>query len=333
MNQISVLLTCPPMINNFNNYLSAFEKYNIKCTYPKFTQTMSEEDLIKIVGEYDAWIAGDDPATYKVLETGSKGKLKALIKWGVGIDNVDQEACKKLGLYFTHTPAMFGEEVSDVAVGYLLMLNRKLHEIDRQIKNDVWFKFRGNSLYDKKVCVVGFGDIGKCVVRKLHAFNMNIFVSDPLYGITNGGQIFNKKTNEMIENKYQVSVSDLDNCMTNADYVIVTCNLNNSTHYLVNKKNMIKCKNGVKLINVARGPVVKEDDIIELLESKHISSVGFDVFETEPLSKNNKLRNYPDNIFGSHNSSNTNEAVDKTSFLVIDKIAEFFNRKNKPSKL
>jgi D-3-phosphoglycerate dehydrogenase len=332
MAQIKVLLTCPPMINNIQNYMDTFKKYNMECIYPKVIQTMSEDDLVKIVGDYDVWIAGDDPATFKVLNAGKQGKLKVLIKWGVGIDNVDQDACKKLNIYFSYTPAMFGEEVSDVAIGYLIMLNRKLHEIDLQIKNNNWFKPRGNSLYNKKVCVVGFGDIGKCLVRKLSAFDMQIYVSDPVYELKNSA-ILNKKTNEISENVYNIVIDDLNICMSNVDYVIVTCNLTSQSHHLINKNNLLKCKTGVKLINVSRGSIIKESDVLELLKSGHIDSVAFDVFENEPLSINNELRQYSKNIFGSHNASNTIEGVDKTSFLVIEKIKNFFSLSEKISKL
>ena len=329
MSQIKVLLTCPPMISNIQNYLPIFKKHNIECIYPNVIQTLSEKELMDMMPEYDAWIAGDDPATFNVLNAGKQGKLKALIKWGVGIDNVDQEACKKLGLYFSYTPGMFGEEVSDIAIGYLLMLNRKLHEIDNKVKNGVWYKPRGISLYGKKVCVVGFGDIGQNLVRKLFGFNVNIHVTDPQYEMINSDKIYNKTTQTLYENKYNIKIASLEHCMQNSDYVVVTCSLNKHTYHLINKNNLVLCKKGVKLINVARGSVVKESDVVEMLETKHIDSVAFDVFEEEPLSENNRLRNFSNNIFGSHNSSNTNEGVDRTSILVIEKLVTHFSLNSK----
>ena len=111
----------------------------------------------------------------------------------------------------------------------------------------------------------------------------------------------------------------------NADFIIVTCALNKHTHHLVNKDNIIKAKRGVKIINVARGPVVKEADVVELLENKFISAVGFDVFEIEPLPLESRLRDFPQNFFGSHNGSNTIEGVDRTSKIAIGKMVEFLN--------
>ncbi len=96
----------------------------------------------------------------------------------------------------------------------------------------------------------------------------------------------------------------------------------------MNKSNITKCNKGVKIINVGRGPVINELDVYELLETGFIDSIGFDVFEKEPLDINNPLRKYPQNIFGSHNGSNTIEAVDKVSKIAIQKIFDYLNGDN-----
>jgi D-3-phosphoglycerate dehydrogenase len=321
-----ILVTCPPMIKQINNYDSEFKRLNLDYYCPKFTQTMTEDELIKILPNYDGWIIGDDPATRKVFEAGKAGKLRAAVKWGVGVDNVDFIACKDLGIPITNVPGVFGEEVSDVALGYLLCLTRKLHVIDIEVKNGNWVKPCGNSLTGKKVCLVGFGDIGRCTARKLLAFNLDVHVSDPGFSLVDNKIVCNYNPDIIVDEYLQkVHLGALEECITNCDYIITTCNLNKFTYHLINKNNIIMANKGVKVINVARGPIVKEDDVLELLEEGHIESVGFDVFEHEPLSINNKLRNYSGNIFGSHNGSNTIEAVNKVSYFAINKIDEYLN--------
>lgn len=311
----NILLTCPPMIKQISRFEELLNKYNFKITIPKFEQVMKEEDLCKIIGQYDGWIIGDDPATKKVFEAGTKGRLKACVKWGVGTDNVDFEACKELNIPICNTPQMFGEEVSDVAIGYLLCLSRQLHTIHNSVINKDWVKPCGESLTGKKVCLVGFGDIGKCIARKLQAFDMDIWVSDPLY--------IDKKS------EYNdINIDVLDKCLENAAYLIVCCPLNKHTFHLLNREKIILCQRGVKLINVGRGPVVCEKDVVELLDNGFIDSVGFDVFEEEPLSQDNRLRDFKKNIFGTHNGSNTLEAVDKVSNLVLDKLNKFLYLNN-----
>ena len=309
----NILLTCPPMIKQISRYEDLLNKYQFKITIPDFQQIMTEDELCKIIGEYDGWIIGDDPATKYVFECGVRGKLKACVKWGVGTDNVDFDACNELNISICNTPQMFGEEVSDVAIGYLLCLSRQLHIIHASVINNEWIKPCGETLTGKKVCVVGFGDIGKCIVRKLQAFNMDIFVSDPLYI---------DKQSEYND----IKLGTLDNCLENSSYVITCCPLNQNTIHLINKEKILMCEKGVKIINVGRGPVIYEKDVCELLENGFISGVGFDVFEKEPLSKENNLRKYKQNIFGSHNGSNTIEAVNKDSKLALNKLFGFLKQ-------
>lgn len=323
---MNILVTCPPMMKMIKKYDELFKTNNMTYYCPEFTQVMTEEALMIILKNYDGWIIGDDPATKRVFESGIKGKLKAAVKWGVGVDNVDFEACKELGIPITNIPNVFGEEVSDVALGMLLNLTRKLHEINDQTKNGKWFKPAGNSLSNKKVCLIGFGDIGRSTARKLLAFNLNVFVSDPGFEKVNNEIICKYNSNIIVPQSVQnVNITTLDVAIDNADFIIATCALNKHTHHLVNKDNIIKAKKGVKIINVARGPVVKEADVVELLENKFISAVGFDVFEIEPLPLESRLRDFPQNFFGSHNGSNTIEGVDRTSKIAIGKMVEFLN--------
>jgi D-3-phosphoglycerate dehydrogenase len=323
------------MINRIKVYSEILKNNNIKIDIPNFKQVLTEEELIELLPNYDGWIIGDDPATKKVLEAGKKGKLRACIKWGVGTDNVDFDACNELNIPVTNIPNVFGEEVSDVALGYLLCLTRKLHTIHNHNMKNEWFKPVGMSLSGKKVCLIGFGDIGCCIARKLLAFNLDVFVSDPAFKKSSNGNIIlnyghGPKYGEDIS-KYNdlktVEIKELDECLDNADFIIVSCPLNKHTKGLINKINILKAKRGVIIINVARGPIVDENDVVELLEDGFIDSVGFDVFEQEPLPIKSGLRKFPQNIYGSHNGSNTIEAVDKTSIIAINKINEYLNYK------
>lgn len=323
---MNILITCPPMIKRINEYKTLFENNNLKYFCPNFVQVMSEDELVNILPLYDGWIIGDDPATERVFSAGKRGKLKVAVKWGVGTDNVDFEACKKLNIPITNIPNVFGEEVSDVGIGMLLNITRHLHDINIETKHGNWIKPSGMSLSGKKCCLIGFGDIGRSMARKLLAFNLNLYVSDPGFEKVNGKIICNYNDEIIIpEELNKANVVPLYDALEGCDFICITCSLNKATYHIVNKENILKTKKGVIIINVARGPVVCEDDVVELLESHHIKAVGFDVFETEPLPNHSKLRNYPQNFFGSHNGSNTIEGVDKTSNIAIKKICEFLN--------
>ena len=323
------------MINRINKYEDEFNKNNMKFFCPKFKQTLSEEQLIELVPKYDAWIIGDDLATRKIFENGVKGKLRAAVKWGVGTDNVDFEACKDLNIPITNIPNAFGEEVSDIAIGYLISLGRQIHNIDKATKNGDWFKPCGMSFSNKKVCLVGFGDIGRNIAKKLLAFNMDVWVTDPACQkkdgniIYNYGHGFDKYTPELLkllDSINNVNIDNLNKCLENADFIIIAASLNKHTQYLINKNNIILAKRGVKIINISRGQILNENDVIDLLETEFIDSVGLDVFEIEPLPINSKLNKFNKCIFGSHNSSNTLEAVDKTSYKAINYLVDFLQK-------
>ena len=100
------------MLKQIDDYRYLFADKGVELVAPEVVQVMSEEELISLLPQMDGWIIGDDPATEAVFTAGVRGNLKAAVKWGVGVDNVDFDACKKLGIPITNTPGMFGNEVS-----------------------------------------------------------------------------------------------------------------------------------------------------------------------------------------------------------------------------
>ena len=156
-----ILVTCPPMLGMIDSFNPLFEKYGVEVTAPKVIQTLSVEELKDLVPQHDGWIIGDDPATREVFQAGRLGRLKAAVKWGIGIDNVDFSACKDLAIPIINTPDMFGSEVADIAMGYVIALARETFQIDRYIRDGHWPKPRGISLMGKTVALLGYGDVGK----------------------------------------------------------------------------------------------------------------------------------------------------------------------------
>lgn len=301
-----VLVTCPPMLVLIDQFRDRFTDAGIELSAPKVVQTLSEDELIEILPGFDGWIAGDDPASARVLEAGVAGKLRGLIKWGVGTDAVDFEAARRLGLPVAHTPQVFGREVADVAMGYVIGLARQTFLIDREIRaSNAWPKPAGISLADKKVALIGCGDIGKQVGRRLAASDMKVVAYDPLFTPSS-------------EHPYETA--QWPERLDEADFMVFTCPLNAKTRHMLNAETLALAKPGVRIVNVARGPVIDEQALIEGLRSGHVHSAGLDVFEIEPMSPDSPLRAFDRCIFGSHNGSNTSDAVVRVSHLAIDKM-------------
>ena len=308
-----VLVTCPPMLGLFDEFVEQAMALGIELIPAETTQVLSEEELIKIVPLYDGWIIGDDPATENVFQAGVSGKLKAAVKWGIGVDNVDFDACAKLNIPITNTPNMFGGEVADVAISFMLNLARQTHFIDREIRqNFSWPKPAGMSISGKHIGVVGFGDIGTHLVKRLSGFDVTVTVFDPA---VSGNKDFN-----FVDRK---SFPDgLENC----DFLIFTCALNNNNYHMLNQETLQRLKPGAMVINVARGPLIDEPALIAALQTGQVSAAGLDVFEEEPLSNKSPLRSMPHCIFGSHNGSNTKEGVRRATQKAIAEMSKFFGK-------
>ena len=298
------------MLGMIEEFSLIFKNYGMEVTAPKITQTLSEDELIKLLPHHDGWIIGDDPATKKVFEAGSSGLLKAAVKWGIGVDNIDFDACRLLNIPIENTPNMFGSEVADVAIGYLIGLARETFYIHESVKHGVWAKPRGVSLKNKTVAVIGFGDIGSNVVKRLISMEMNVNVYDP--GLS--------ESKNPIENFH---LYDWPVNLEDADFIIITCALTKSSYHLINRNIIESLKTGVRIINVARGPIIDQPVLEEFLKLEKIHSVALDVFEVEPLPNNSYLKTHPKCILGSHNASNTIDAVKITSESAIKKLNNF----------
>jgi phosphoglycerate dehydrogenase-like enzyme len=306
---MKVLVTCPPMLGMIDTFQPIFEKHGIEVTSPKVVQTLSVDELKELVPNHDGWIIGDDPATREVFAAGKAGKLKAAVKWGIGVDNVDFAACKDLDIPIINTPNMFGNEVADIAFGYIVALARETYEIDRSVREGHWPKPRGISLYEKTVALVGFGDIGKSTAKRLLSAGMKVIAYDPVA--------------PDVPELSVVERAEWPQRIEEADFILVTCSLTKSSYHMVNDEVFAKAKQGLRVVNVGRGPVIDEPALEDALKSGKVYSAALDVFEVEPLPMDSYLRTHSHCIFGSHNASNTADAVVRTSEIAISKLLDF----------
>jgi D-3-phosphoglycerate dehydrogenase / 2-oxoglutarate reductase len=311
MSEPRILVTCPPMLGLFDEFAPTFTHYALNGHPANVAQVMTEDELIAILPEYDGWIIGDDPASRRVFEAARAGKLRAAVKWGVGVDNVDFEACRDLGIPVSNTPGVFGREVADIAMCYVLGLARKTFEIDRAIRqNHSWPKPAGSSTWGKTVALVGFGDIGRMTARRLEACDMKVIAYDPHFTPAESMEVESATWPDRIDE---------------ADFIVFTCPMTSETKHMFNEALLSKIKPGVHVINVSRGPVIKQSALVQGLENGIVGSAALDVFEVEPLEPDNPLRRFDNTIFGSHNGSNTVDAVRNVSRLAIQRMAEFLS--------
>lgn len=292
-----------PVIDHFR---PIFSKNKIEIIVPPVHERFEENDLLQWIGDIDGVICGDDRFTERVLRYAKR--LKVISKWGTGIDSIDQETCKRLGIAVYKTPNAFSEPVADSVMGYVLCFARNLLEQDRCMKQGIWQKIPGRALKECTLGVIGVGNIGKSVIRRAQAFKMRILGNDIV----------------QIPNEFLVATGtimvDVETLLKQSDFISLHCDLNPSSRHLIGDKELALVNNSAILINTARGPIINESALIRALRKKQIAGAALDVFEIEPLPDDSPLRQMNNVLLASHNSNSSPEAWEYVHMNTINNL-------------
>ena len=305
----TVLITAPYMIPVVERFKPVFDKYGIELIIPDVHERMEEADLLKYAGEFDGAISGDDRYSAPVIEACAP-RLKVISKWGTGIDSIDAEACSRFQVKIGRTLNAFTQPVADTVLGYMLAFARRQPWMDKEMKAGRWEKMPGMALSECTLGVIGLGNIGKAVVRRAQAFGMKIFGND----IVQIDQTFITETG--------VEMTDLRSLLSNADFVSINCDLNLTSHHLMNADTFALMKQNAVLINSARGPIVAEEALIEALQAKRLAGAALDVFEHEPLPLDSPLLKMDNVLLAPHNSNSSPAAWEKVHWNTIRNLLE-----------
>lgn len=292
-----VIISAPYMQPIVDRFRSLFADEAVQIVVPPVQERMEEDQLLPIISDIDGMICGDDRLTRRVLEQAKR--LKVISKWGTGIDSIDRDAAKDLGIRVCNTPNAFSIPVADSVFAYMLSFARKTHLMDRAMKAGLWQKIPGVSLAESTLGIIGVGNVGSEIARRARAFGMSILGTDP-----------KRPSDELIEQTgmHMVSRQDL---LRNADFVSINCDLNPTSVHLMSVEAFALMKPNAFLVNTARGPIVDEDALIGALKSKRIAGAALDVFEHEPLSKDSPLLRMENVLLAPHNSNSSPAAWEK----------------------
>jgi D-3-phosphoglycerate dehydrogenase len=295
------LITCRQMQVSMPIVGPRLEAHGVAWDCPEIPgQQFSADQLIPIIGNYDAMIAGDDAVTADVLRAGLP-RLRTVAKWGIGLDGIDLVAAAELDITVTNTPGMFDDEVADVAFGYVLSLFRGLHQIDRAVRAGNWVKFEGHTPRGHTLGIVGLGGTGRALALRGHAVGFEVIGSEPM------------TANAAQAEALGVRVTSVEEVFATSDVVSLHCPLTPETTGLVSVALLATMKPGAYLVNTSRGRVVDEAAVIDALARGHLAGAALDVFEVEPLPADSPLRSFDNVILGAHNASNSREGVVRTS--------------------
>jgi D-3-phosphoglycerate dehydrogenase len=285
-----IAVTAPYLQIEWDEYKDQLAGFDV--ILPKVVERFEEDEMIKILSEgIEGIICGDDRITKKVID--SAPGLRLIVKWGTGIDSIDKAYAESKGIKVLNTPNAFTIPVSESTIGLMLAILRRIEENNRLMHNGQWFKPKGYTLNELTIGIIGYGNIGSEVARKLSVFCDNVIWHD----------IKIDEELRKLNRKFYGKRVSLETLLELSDVITVHCDLNNTSHHLVNNSLISRMKDGVILINTARGPIVKEDDLTVSLVNGKVSYAGLDVYEKEPLPSGSLLRKMDNCVLLSHNTN------------------------------
>jgi D-3-phosphoglycerate dehydrogenase len=261
-------------------------------------QCKTPADLIALTGDCDYVITQFAPLNAAVIA--SLDKTKAIVRYGIGYDNVDGVAARAKEIDVCNIPDYCVQEVADHTLAFILATTRGVVPNCLQLRLGEWGLAtsleRMKCLRDMTVGVVGFGRIGRAVVDRLKPFQCRIVVHDPLVDASEVSAV-------------GAASVGFDELLASSDLVTLHCPANERTQGLINAETLAKMRGGSILVNVGRGALVNTDDLVDALKNNHLSAAALDVFDPEPLPADHALLGMGSVVVTSHIASASVRAV------------------------
>lgn len=290
-----------------NDAIEALEKAGIEVV----NDHIEQDKLGEALKGFDAVvIRSATKLTKEVIEAEKGGKLKLIVRAGVGVDNIDLVAAKENGIIVKNTPNASSNSVAELAIAHMFAVARFVNISNVTMRNGEWNKkkYKGTEINGKTLGIVGMGRIGRSLAKKATALGMKVIYTD-LFG-------------EQENLKYKFV--SLESLLKSSDFVSLHVPYDKTKGSLIGRDELALMKDGSYLINCARGKVVEEAALLEALNSGKIAGAGIDVFEEEP-TKNEELINHPNVSVTPHIGASTKEAQTRIGEEVVDTIKVFFN--------
>ena len=301
-----ILISAIPLVPIFHKYKKFFDTKKYSVDLKKTNQYLNEAELLKIIDRYHGVICGDDEFSKRVLIKASN--LRVISKWGTGINTIDLNFAKTKKIKVLNTPSAFSYSVATMALSMILSYFRKIIDNHNLVKENKWPKLQGETLLNKKVGVIGVGNIGKKIFEMLAGFETINYANDL------------KIINRSFLKKYKIKQVSKKKIFRESDVLITASDLNKSSYHLINKKTLKLTKKNVLIVNISRGNLIDNNALIKFLEKNPHSGACLDVFEDEPLKRNSKFIRLRNCILTSHNAFNTYNEVEKTHTNTINNI-------------
>ncbi|GHT37913.1 hypothetical protein AGMMS49593_06130 [Endomicrobiia bacterium] len=273
----------------------------------------SQEEFKELIKYYDGLlIRSEVKVTTDIIEAAQN--LKFIGRAGTGVDNVDKDAATKKNIIVANVPGGNTISAAEHTIGLMLSLARQIPEAYKSLKNKKWDRknFVGTELFGKTLGLIGLGRIGTEVAKRMNSFEMKVIAYDPF------------ASPESAKNN-GIELKSLDDVFSQADYISIHSPLNDTTRGMINVDAIKKMKDGVKIINCARGPIINEKDLSDAIKSKKVSGAAVDVFAKEPPEDWTLIET--DNVVATpHLAASTQEAQVRIAEEIGDVLVDFFTK-------
>jgi len=275
---------------------------------------LGPDELLKVISDYDGLVVrSGTKVTEQVI--GAAKRLKVIGRAGSGLDNVDLPAATKRGIVVMNTPGGNTVTTAEHSMALIFSLARMVPQATASIKAGKWEKnkFMGMELYNKTLGIIGMGQIGSYLARLAQGAQMHVIACDPYLSEENA-------------KKMGVELVDLDTIYRRSDIITVHVPLTPETKSMINAGAIQKMKDGVRIINCARGGIVNEKDLHDALRSGKVAGAAMDVFEQEPVDPKNPLLSLESVIGTPHIGAATNEAQENVALAIAEQIGDYLIR-------
>ena len=288
--------------------LEVFERRGIAVD---FEPGLPAEELVARIGDYDGLaVRSASKVTAEVLKAG-EGRLQVVGRAGIGVDNIDLQAATESGVVVMNTP--FGNSITTAehAIAMMMACARQIPAADASTQAGKWEKsrFMGAELYGKVLGLIGVGNIGSIVADRAQGLKMRVAAYDPF--------LSDERAKEM-----GVEKVDFDALLAKADFITIHTPLTDSTRNLLDADALARCKDGVRIVNCARGGIVDEQALADALDSGKVAGAAFDVFVEEP-ARENVLFGKPNMVCTPHLGAATEEAQENVAVQVAEQMADY----------
>ena len=257
--------------------------------------TYTTEEFYKLTDDADGIVIGTEKIDKAFID--SHPKVKAVVKFGVGTDNIDLDYCKEKGVFVGRTAGSNSRSVAETAISFVIADSKNLFESISVTREGSWTKMTGYEIAGKTVGIVGYGAIGWQVAKMACGLGMKVLAYD-IFGV---------------EETEDIKFAEIEDILKNSDFVSLHIPLTKETENLIGKQELSKMKKNAVLINTARGGIVNEKDLFEALKNGVIKAAYFDVFSCEPPKENEPLLSLPNFYLTPHIASRSKEAEKNTA--------------------